>query len=477
MKRKNHRFIIITSILLTVGFSCVSLFSYFVANQSINKHIQSNTLPLTSDNIYSEIQRDILPTIVISSLMAQDTFVRDWVNQGEIYPHKMTLYLKSIQERYHTATAFFISDKSLNYYHSTGLLRKVDQSAAADQWYFKVKHLKSDFEINLDTDTANPQQTNIFVNHKMFDIKGDYLGVIGVGLSSNAVVSMINHYRTRYNREIYFSDTKGKIVLSSSDNHPVHNISQIQGLSDIASQVLSEPSGSFQYSNNLNTVYLQTRFVPELNWYLLVEQIEEPNAQIVDTLWINLVFSFLITAIVLLLANLTLGKYQQNLELMATQDKLTGINNRHGFDASLRDVLKETEHNQRPLSIAIVDIDLFKNINDQYGHSAGDKVLVKIAHILQNGIRDTDSLCRWGGEEFLILLPNCEIAKAKVIIEKLRAKIEKTKIKLDHQEFSITASFGVSDYRQGESQQSAFERVDAALYQAKAGGRNCVMVL
>lgn len=139
---RKTRFITIISLLLIIGFSSTSLVSYFVANNSLDEYIRTNTLPLTSDNIYSEIQRDVLPTIVISSLMAQDTFVRDWILAGEKDPELIVRYLKSIQDRYKTATAFFISDKTLNYYHSTGLLKQVNPDDLNDSWYFRVEQLK-----------------------------------------------------------------------------------------------------------------------------------------------------------------------------------------------------------------------------------------------------------------------------------------------------------------------------------------------
>lgn len=100
------RFVATLSALLITGFLITSLVSYYVANKSLSDEINQNTLPLTSDNIYSEIQRDLLRPIFISSLMANDTFVRDWTLAGEEDPDKIIRYLKEIQKRYSTITAF-----------------------------------------------------------------------------------------------------------------------------------------------------------------------------------------------------------------------------------------------------------------------------------------------------------------------------------------------------------------------------------
>ncbi len=129
MARKKY-FIALLTGLLVVGFLFTSIVSYFVAQRSLSEQIAGNTLPLTSDNIYSEIQQDLLRPIFISSLMAHDTFVRDWVLNGEQNPEQMTRYLREIQKRYATVTSFFVSDKSYNYYHSSGILKTVSPEDA-----------------------------------------------------------------------------------------------------------------------------------------------------------------------------------------------------------------------------------------------------------------------------------------------------------------------------------------------------------
>ncbi|MCG8508608.1 MAG: diguanylate cyclase, partial [Rhodospirillales bacterium] len=127
MRDKKIRFVAILTILLATGFILTSLVSYFVARDSLTTQIEENTLPLTSDNIYSEIQRDLLRPIFISSLMAHDTFVRDWALAGEIDEDRIIRYLAEIQKRYGTVTSFFVSERSRKYYHSSGVLKTVTQ--------------------------------------------------------------------------------------------------------------------------------------------------------------------------------------------------------------------------------------------------------------------------------------------------------------------------------------------------------------
>lgn len=127
MWNRKLRFIILLAILLIFGFLFTSFISYFTARRSIITQVEKTTLPLTSDNIYSEIQRDLLRPIFISSMMAKDTFVRDWVLNGEHDQEAIVRYLKEIQIYYGTATSFFVSEKSRKYYHSSGVLKTVNQ--------------------------------------------------------------------------------------------------------------------------------------------------------------------------------------------------------------------------------------------------------------------------------------------------------------------------------------------------------------
>lgn len=473
-EKRKTRFILVISLLLIIGFSSISLVSYFVANNSLNHYIRANTLPLTSDNIYSEIQRDVLPTVIISSLMAQDTFVRDWIINGEQDVPKIENYLQSIQQRYETETAFYVSDKTLNYYHSTGLIRQVSPEKTDDAWYFRVSKSADDFEINVDIDTVDTQKTTIFVNYKIFNDEDQYLGITGVGLSSKMVKNQIKYYQDSYDRQVYFVKPNGQIALSDEHLQANSNIYQTEGLSEIAEQVLSSDKGSYAYTRHGEQVFLNSRFVPELGWYLLVEQVGKPESRLQKTLWVNLFVSLAITIVVLILAHLTIRKYQRRLVVMATTDELTGLHNRHAFDLAFKQSIKIATRDKQPLSLVLIDIDHFKTINDHYGHIEGDKVLQEFADTLTDSLRDSDSLCRWGGEEFIMLLPKCNSAHAEVLAQKIRNTINRKQVLVNGNKIHLSASFGISQYIPEESRDQLIQRADSALYQAKSHGRNCV---
>lgn len=477
IRDKRRRFVVTLTALLAVGFVATSLVSYYVAHDSLTEQIAENTLPLTSDNIYSEIQQDLLRPIFISSLMARDTFVRDWTLSGEEDEAKIVKYLQEIQKRYGTVTSFFVSERTRKYYHSTGVLKTVAQEDPQDAWYFRVRNMNKDFEINVDRDTANLTSLSIFVNYRVYDYAGHYIGATGVGLAVNAVKNRIEAYQKRYGRRIFFTDRQGIVTMHGPDYNGARDIHETPGLSAYATQILASPSGSFSYQREGREVFVNSRLVPEFQWYLLVEQEGAPGqTRLVRTLLGNLLVCLVITAIVLVFANLTIGGYQRNLETMATTDKLTGAANRQVFGMMFDHVVKTLKRSDGPVSVIFIDIDSFKEINDGHGHPAGDAVIQYVAGTARSQVRESDSIFRWGGDEFLLLLPDCDIQHAARNADRIRQKIAEMPVYFGSVAIPVTVSIGVAQLAKRESQDSLVERADRALYLAKQEGRDRVHV-
>ncbi len=166
-------------------------------------------------------------------------------------------------------------------------------------------------------------------------------------------------------------------------------------------------------------------------------------------------------------------RLKNELEHAASRDPLTGLWNRRHFLNLLENAHHQKRRHDVGYSILILDADHFKNINDQFGHEKGDQVLTSLAKTLQNRVRETDSVCRWGGEEFTILLPQTDAASAARLAECIRTSAAEMQIPNLPQ---ITVSIGVAQHESEESTESLLRRTDAALYQAKALGRNRVVV-
>lgn len=174
------------------------------------------------------------------------------------------------------------------------------------------------------------------------------------------------------------------------------------------------------------------------------------------------VFSFLWTSGFLLMIN---QRLQSALETQATQDSLTGCWNRRAADQRLVDEEARLARGNTPYTLVLIDLDHFKRINDQRGHDVGDHVLKRTAQVLQSGLRTSDRLARWGGEEFLLILPGTKEEEAMSLLERLRLTVEATDY--DHPNLTVTFSAGVAEARRGEGYMATCRAADVALYEAK----------
>jgi diguanylate cyclase (GGDEF)-like protein len=163
------------------------------------------------------------------------------------------------------------------------------------------------------------------------------------------------------------------------------------------------------------------------------------------------------------------------LKVASTQDPLTGLANRRLMIDRLNAEAALVERRGLPFSLALADVDYFKDINDNFGHDVGDEVIVKVAQALRSCSRAYDVVARWGGEEFLILFPETSVSKASEIAERLRQGIEDLRHIASDQETRLTISIGVAEHGTGDQLSKTIKRADMAMYDAKHQGRNRVV--
>ncbi|AUG00825.1 GGDEF domain-containing protein [Pseudomonas sp. 09C 129] len=475
----SQRWLIITLIaLLGGGFMVTSLLSYYASRTSIRDNIVNTELPLTSDTVYSEIQKDLVRPILISSMMSRDTFMRDWVMAGERDPEQMTRYLNEVMTHYGAYTAFFVSNSSLTYYHAKGVLKKIAPDTPRDAWYFRVRDMATPYEINVDPDQANQNNLTFFINYKVYDYQDNLIGAAGVGLKVDAVIKLIDRYQQRYQRSVYFVDTQGRIVLTGAEGGPQgaragQLLFELENLRDLQARLPKPHSGNYEYSAPDQRHFLNVRFIPELNWYLLVDKREDSAlGDIRRSLYLNLLICLAITLIVLTLLNGVVRRFQRKIETQATLDSLTGLPNRRGFDLLAAQAMLEAQREPKPLAALLLDLDHFKRLNDTYGHLAGDQVLSGFARHLASCLRQSDIVCRWGGEEFIVLLKDTDSATALKIAEKIRLLIEQQRYTYEGRNMRLTVSIGVTTLQADDTLHSLLSRADHAMYRAKQTGRN-----
>ncbi len=470
---KRRLLIALLAAFLGIAFLATALLSFVVSRHEMRASIVSDELPLTSDTIYSEIQRDLIRPIFISSMMANDTFLRDWVLGGEKDVGQMSKYLAEIKARYNVISSFFISEATRKYYYADGILKTVSESEPRDVWYFRVRKMSAPYELNVDIDMANRDALTIFINYRVLDYQGRFIGTAGVGLTVNAVRQLIDRYEHSFGRNIYFVDAKGNVTVSGEGGSAPANIHAVEGLGALAGAALNEKGGSFEYSRDGRTHLLNVRYIPELKWYVFVEKVEdEAIAGIRRTLYANLLIALVVTGIVVTVVSLTVNRFQRRLELMATTDKLTGLANRQACEILMHQAIKEARRSREPLSLIMLDIDHFKDINDRFGHLEGDRVIKAVANKSLAGLRDSDTACRWGGEELLLVLRKCNEDNALTLAERIRANIEGGFLDAGGERVRVTVSLGIAELEDADSGDSLLSRTDRALYAAKRAGRN-----
>ncbi|MBN1276041.1 MAG: diguanylate cyclase [Deltaproteobacteria bacterium] len=472
---KKYWIIVLIAILLVTGFALIVLTSYLVAYRSLGEEISQYSLPLTTDNIYSDIQKDFILPIYISSIMANDTFLRDWVLSGEEDADRIIRYLAEIQNKYNTVTSFFVSSNTKNYYHPDGILKQVRENDPDDAWYFRASKLDELYEINIDSDTAERKRITVFVNYQVHDYKNNLIGVTGVGLELKQMQKAIEKYQSKYKSIVFFADSMGKVRLHAENFEFPLDLYKWKGFSSLALKLLSNPGISFDYINEDYTYFLNSRPVPEFNLILIIlKKGDTLKENLKEKLRINLVISFLISLIILGIVIFIVRRYNQKLELMAYVDTLTDSYNRNAFQLIFSQLSKEEKRLKRKSSLLLLDLDHFKSINDKYGHNCGDLVLKSFSELVLKIIRETDVFCRWGGEEFVLLLVDCSMDKAVEVAEKIRIAVSELEIPFWRDIIKVTVSIGVVERLEKENLSQLINRADRMMYLAKEQGRNQV---
>ena len=474
------KLIITLTVILLSGLIISNYINYKSAQYSVRQNLINGILPLTRDNIYTEIQTNLIRPIFLSSLMANDTFLRDWAISGENDPAKITNYLKTIKDKYDFFTTFFISEKTRKYYHFTGVTKIISANDPHDQWYYKFINSGHEYELDVDTNEAAKNTLTIFINHRTLDYHKNLIGVTGVGLKMDKITGLLKSHKKEYGSIVYLVDTDG--IVQAHPNEKLSeqaDIHKLKGIKDIADTILSSKTDTAMYEFNRNDehILLTVRYIPEFNWYLFVE-IDE-NSRMVNVMKhiaLNLLVGVLISCAVIAICIFVVNHFQSRLEHMAVTDELTGANNRREFDIQFRKSVYNYNRNGMPFSLIIFDIDHFKSINDTMGHITGDSSIKTIATIARSGMRLTDVLVRWGGDEFIILTHGDEDS-ALFAAERIRKQVETSEFFTRHEEggeikCEITISCGVSGFRKGDTLDSILARADAALYRAKTEGRN-----
>jgi len=272
---------------------------------------------------------------------------------------------------------------------------------------------------------------------------------------------------------------KNTMQMSLKDIHKINKLI----FKDVEEKIKKGKLFSIYYKDkniyNNTTIVISFAPIPNLNNDVVAYIIHYKFGHFIDIVLNNIRILFMVLTLLAILLSILLSmltfnenKKRQAMYDFAVHDALTGIYNRHGVNEVLNQKLEEFKRNKKDFSVIFFDIDFFKKVNDTYGHDMGDYVLENIVKIVATEIRASDIFARWGGEEFIIFLPNTKSIYAVDIAEKLRKLIQNhafSNIK------NVTCSFGVTQLMEQDTKSSFLKRVDTLLYKAKESGRNKVV--
>jgi len=469
MKIKS-RLILALSIILVTAFTATSLVNYTIARKAVREELLNSSLPLTGKNIYSEIHAAIMRPLLVSSSMATDTFLKDWIHDGEKDLDAIRNYLDGIKQRYGFMTTFFVSANTDRYYYPGGSLKRISPRNMRDIWYYTFVASKKEYELNVDLSQQDQDALTIFVNFRLED-KGKFLGVVGVGLNMNYATALLRDAQEKYGRNVYLVDQDGLVQV-----HPEVQrlerfyITESEGIDSIAEKILQPrtEAANFEYDKDSHHYLISTHYLQEFEWHLIVEQDEgealmAARNNMIRTLLVGLGVSLLI----IFLCAITINHFQKRLERMANTDPLTGAANRNALEEQFKLAAYKAQRYEKLFTITIIDMDNFKEINDRHGHLIGDKVLKFVAETIISTIRPIDTFARWGGDEFIVLM---EGSKDDALA--MANRICQTVAERPH-DMKVAFSCGISQYRENDTIDAMTQRADKALYRAKSQGGNC----
>ncbi|QJT09420.1 sensor domain-containing diguanylate cyclase [Oceanidesulfovibrio marinus] len=481
----SHRnaFLIIITLVLLFSFLGISALNYSITRSSIRQEIIQNDLPLTRDNIYSDITSELMRPIMVASSMANDSFLKDWTKEGEKDLSQITNYLRQIRNKFGYFSTFFVSAKTLTYYHYMGVHKYIKPDNAHDQWYYDFIASGKEHDLDVDTDEASDNILTVFLNFRVSDKDGRLLGVTGVGLKIDEIRNLIAEYQHKYHRSIYLVAPNGMVQVHLQkkliEQLDIHH-SDMAAIADDILKTRNEPR-NFQFKRDGKNILLTVRYIPELEWLLFVEQDEASAMQIARMNFMRtIVIGVAASIVIILLTIYMINSYQLRVESLALTDELTGASNRRGFEKEFSKSAYALERYNRPCSVILMDLDSFKPVNDELGHKVGDQVLEQVVEKISSNIRPTDMLGRWGGDEFIVLAEGTS-QDAVMVAERIRRAIKEMDFagadaQPDDPRRAVTICCGVAQLIKGENLDHLVQRADKALYAGKTHGGDSVRI-
>lgn len=415
------------------------------------------------------IIEQLMKPLHISQTLAKAKELKDLMRNPLDNEEQVFATLKRLNQEF-SLNFFIASEISRTQYDSEG--KKIELSEGKVDWYFRYKNQPE----NAMADIGQWQNPQFYIDLKIYDDDGKFLGVFGVGKSLKAFTEVFNEYKKTYGYDFIFVDQNKDITLTSDPELLIKGVT-FKNLADLPwFQTLKPEQQQASLNNLLLQINGQEALIAELNiqpfdWTLyIITPLQSRQTEISRGFIISIVTLLaIIFGLFLLIYNL-LYYFKKDIQKIKQIDILTELANRSNVTLKFEELMYE----KQSVSLVLIDLDNFKPINETHGRKAGDIVLRQIAQMLQSDIRETDILGRWGGEEFILLMPNTGPHEAVELCQTLCKKMAGMTITTGTTSIQITASFGVSFTATPRTMSEVISAADDALFSAKRDGRNMV---
>ncbi len=466
-------------ILLIAALSIINLFVinfiiYSSMKNIIKDSVLKNELELSNNLIHQTINQELQPLIIISKTLSNDFFIIDYLKEETKDKEFMVGYLTSLKEINNFTTCFLVDDNDQLYYNMNGIF-EISNNMEDAKWYYDFLESDDIIDININVINNNNNLVTIFINCKIYDTNDTFLGVTGVGIELNSIPYILNQYENDYNRDLYFIHYNGDIIAQSSNsNHTISNIYEFENIDKENFIPFKDESSFLEFKNEDNINFLNSNYLEDFDWWIISIQKESYALKNVEQVLIFTIIIHTVAIILTLIICALIIKILQNrMKKLATIDVLTELNNRNSFENSLNQAIYIKRKRNEDSFVLLIDIDKFKLINDMFGHLVGDEVLIRVSNLLKAVIAKTDSLFRWGGDEFVVISYNCTKYEIIELTRKIFNDLLDLGFYIADEKYNFTLSIGISEVRSNDTLDTIFKRADDALYLVKMeGGAN-----
>jgi diguanylate cyclase (GGDEF)-like protein len=461
--------VFLISIIITVGF-VGSVYTDTLSFQSYSKIATEDMVILTSQNISNEVCDFLSKPFIVSKTMANDALLKNWIKNENIFSRNsldlIKRYLKAYKNKYGYQEVFLVSEKTHIYYYNGGMDKVISPSDKYDRWYYDFKNSKNEFNISVDTDEIHPGNIYLFINFKIEDENGNFIGVTGVGLDISKVNNIFEKYQKDYGLKAYITSNSDNIKVYADNSEFFKDLSNLPQLTSYKELLNKNKDINFVWNKGTNeNTCITANYINDLDWYVCVEKdMDSTEHAFLSRVKHDLVYVCMILIFSIAVIASVFSKYNKLVIKIENTDEFTGLPNRKRFYSMFE---KLHESKTKGSYFFVFDVDHFKLINDNKGHIFGNKVLSLVAKTADKYIDGNGIVSRWGGDEFAGIIYHG--SNPEKIFNEIMSALADISIQ---DGATLTISVGIYKIQTSASIDTVLNNADKALYYSKNNGRN-----